>query len=146
MALHGKILSTGVPKRAVFEGHVMNRGQRIIIAVYLLFVALSLMWVPWRLPDPEMPQKLGYGFLWAGPYHPKITVPQATATTQNTDPPVPEGYSVADIFDIVAEEHREDMYAAPDYPRIALRLAILTCLAGSALLFSSLATLRRKVS
>ena len=63
----------------------MKQAQRVVIVVYLLAVAYCFLWVPWcihwHVPSdsykPPALERVGYGWLWAGPrYAPR---PQTAA-------------------------------------------------------------------
>jgi hypothetical protein len=49
----------------------VNKAQRIVLALYLLFIAYCFVWIPWSVTTTGRygadHQRLGYGWVWAGP-------------------------------------------------------------------------------
>jgi hypothetical protein len=52
----------------------LNKPQRMIAAIYFLSLAYCCVWVPWSVDH----QRLGYGWVWAGPRYPHLP-PQTSA-------------------------------------------------------------------
>ena len=46
----------------------ITRPQRIIFIVYCFVLVYCCIWIPWSIPYRNSPpQRVGYGWLWAGP-------------------------------------------------------------------------------
>jgi hypothetical protein len=66
----------------------MSKAQRIILALYCLSVVYCCVWVPWHLHMSATGERwyadsfrrIGYGWLWAGPY---VGYPEGLYATPN---------------------------------------------------------------
>jgi hypothetical protein len=100
----------------------MNQPQRIVLVLYCLLLTYCAAWIPWCV-RPNYPhrqyERVGYGWLWAGPYR---TAPVVY------NPPIkaPDGMTILGEEDL--RSSGEDVTAMPDWPLIAMRV-----LAGSGL-------------
>jgi hypothetical protein len=100
----------------------MNRAQRIVLVLYCLLLAYCCLWVPWRIPfRNSLPERVGYGWLWAGPAegHGNVHVP-----------PPPSGFTID-------PEPRWER-ARPDLELIAFRLVAVTSIAAAGFLLSGM--------
>jgi hypothetical protein len=125
----------------------MRTTQRIISTLYILSLAYCGAWIPWSLTSHDRygttRQRLGYGWVWAGPqYHKSSSIPPAPPPN-NT-----QKSGTASIDDIVegaptqpldpeAEKQREwdaiSRLAAPDATLIAFRVADISLLFAASL-------------
>jgi len=117
----------------------MRRSQRIASVVYCLGVAYCFVWIPWSVTSSDRyvtsHQRLGYGWIWAGPQYPEqsaqINRPQHLGTTTGTA-------SLSDVQEFTPHYEWDvtSAYARPDFPLIALRLVALTLIFVAAFLLS----------
>jgi hypothetical protein len=117
----------------------MRRSQRIVSVVYCLGVAYCFVWIPWSVTSSDRyvtsHQRLGYGWIWAGPQYPEqsteINRPQHPGTTTGTA-------SLSDIREFTphSEWDGTSAYARPDFPLIILRLVALTLIFAAAFLLT----------
>jgi hypothetical protein len=112
----------------------MNRAQRIVLVAYCLSLAYCCVWIPWHVKADirhgVQYVRVGYGWLWAGPYMnpPKVY-----------NPPLKTG--AGPEFDIAKEEdipHPLFEKATPDLSLIGLRLVNATAIATAAILLVGL--------
>lgn len=110
----------------------MNRAQRITLIAYCSLFAYCCLWIPWhvKLRYPPGPyERVGYGWVWAGPYRSAPIV---------HDPPI----KTSEGFQVLSEEDPRsrwaDLTAEPDLPLMALRFAAATALSAAAFLFAGL--------
>ncbi|HEY6766122.1 MAG TPA: hypothetical protein VI386_15265 [Candidatus Sulfotelmatobacter sp.] len=128
-----------------FRALRLNRLQRIVVAIYFLSLAYCFVWVPWSVTTSTRygsnRQRLGYGWVWAGPryYQPQ---PLKAGTTEQV-------LNFSDIDGFVKTEAEEETarrrwdetssYAVPDLILIPFRLVAFTAVAAAAFLLASLA-------
>jgi len=125
----------------------MTRAQRIVLILYCLLLAYCCVWIPWKGTNDLGRQRMGYGWVWAGPQYPRPPAPLAvpTATPKKSDQPVPS-YESSEVeeYDPVGDQHREwdsmSRFAIPDLTLISLRIIAATALAGAAFIATLLAT------
>jgi len=118
----------------------MSRVKRIVLALYFLLLAYSLVWIPWSITSSDKHgirhQRLGYGWLWAGPRQPK---PQRGQFSLCDLDPAPANCS--DVESELEQGQRWDAIsrqATPDLYPIALRFMAISLIAASALLLIGL--------
>jgi hypothetical protein len=103
----------------------MNRPQRIVAVIYCLLVVYCCIWIPWHVEFQPATragyknERVGYGWLWAGPYRrPAIVYNPPKATDDN--------------WELVGVEEERSKYpsplASPDLPLIQLRLVASTAI------------------
>lgn len=119
----------------------LTRPQRIIVSIYLVCLAYCLCWIPWLATRSNRygneTQRLGYGWVWAGPRYPRSLL-RTEARTQTP--------SVDDFDQFVAvEEARQQWnvtssHAAPDLRLILVRLSALSAAASALLVAAGLFT------
>lgn len=96
----------------------MSRAQRIVVIVYCLLLVYCCLWIPWHIPyRNSLPQRVGYGWLWAGPALASLPAP-------------PSGFRL----DYEPPWDR----ARPDMELIALRLLAVTAISGAAFLVAGM--------
>jgi len=118
----------------------MGKPQRIILAIYCLSLAYCLVWIPWSVTSSDRYgtncQRLGYGWVWAGPQYPDESAvigwpryPQKTAGTA----------SVSDIQEFTSHSEWDgaSSYARPDLPLVFFRLIALSLIFVAASVLAS---------
>lgn len=110
----------------------MNLAQRIILITYCILIAYCSLWIPWRLKlrVPEgAHERVGYGWVWAGPYRSAPIV---------YDPPI----RLSNGTEILGEEDLRsswtDLTAEPDFALLVLRFLAATALSSTAFLSAGL--------
>jgi hypothetical protein len=114
--------------------------QRSLLATYFFSLAYCLVWVPWSITSSDQygtdHQRLGYGWLWAGPQsqHSSSSPPQ-TGTAQT---------AFSDIDDFVANDPAPQQwdasfrYAIPDTILVVYRIVAITALMGAAFVLAGI--------
>lgn len=123
--------------------------QRVVIACYCTLLVYCLVWIPWcvvlygsaRLPHPPVCQRVGYGWLWAGPSQHSHVGDIFDRLAETSVPAPPAGVTLDPV--IVIENPDPNHVARPDMELIALRLLAATLIFAVAML---LAGLRNKVA
>jgi hypothetical protein len=107
----------------------MTRAQRIGSIVYCFMLAYCCLWIPWRTPVGlhSRYERVGYGWLWAGPYR---------SATIVYDPP----QTYANGVQVLSEEDARPLApnAEPDLPLIGIRFLAATAVSASAFLIAGL--------
>jgi hypothetical protein len=123
-----------------FSALKLNRLQRIVAAIYFLSLAYCFVWVPWSVTTSSRygssRQRLGYGWVWAGPRY-RPTPPDSTERTISlsdidTSPPLETPEEMAK-----RQYDEASSYAVPDLILIPFRLVAFTAVAGAAFLLAS---------
>jgi hypothetical protein len=128
-----------------FRAFKPNRPQRIVVAIYFLSLAYCFVWVPWSVTSSTRygidRQRLGYGWVWAGPRYHHPPVKQSETTEQV--------FNFSDIDSFLGTETAEEAaqrqwdetssYAVPDLLLIPFRLTAFTATAAAMFLLASLA-------
>lgn len=110
----------------------MNRMQRIAVILYCFLLAYCCLWVPWhvRLRSPSGAyERVGYGWVWAGPY-------RSAPIIYNPPENIGNGYTV-----LSAEDPRsswEDITAEADLPLMGIRFLAATAVSAAAFLIAGL--------
>ena len=119
----------------------MNRTQRIILVIYCLSLAYCFVWIPWSVTTSDRfgtsRQRLGYGWVWAGPRYPDESAyvghikanADGTGTATLSDIEDPDEHSNWDVA---------SSYARPDLPLIAFRLTAATAITAAVLFIAGL--------
>jgi len=111
----------------------MKRLQRILLAAYFLLLVYCCVWIPWHVKQVSRYARaeyvrVGYGWLWAGPYREPVIV---------HDPPE----KTAGGLEIIAEEDprsgEADLTATPDFPLMGLRFAAATLICTAVFQFAA---------
>jgi hypothetical protein len=102
----------------------VNKAQRIVLALYLLFIAYCFVWIPWSVTTTGRygadHQRLGYGWVWAGPRFSPSTTSDA------------KDFSNVDQFVADSVEHnRISPHAMPDATILLFRIIAVTAVAGT---------------
>jgi hypothetical protein len=126
-----------------FRALKLNRLQRIVVAIYFLSFAYCFVWVPWSVTTSNRygsnRQRLGYGWVWAGPRYDHRPALKAGTTEQV--------FNFSDIDSFVKTEAEEterrqwdetSSYAVPDLILIPFRLVAFTAVAAAAFILASL--------
>jgi hypothetical protein len=109
----------------------LTRSTRLVLAAYCLLVAYCLLWIPWCVSDRRSScERVGYGWLWAGP-SPKRTV--KIDFSRYVVPPPPPGF----ILDNPDPEPTWER-ARPDRELVTMRLVAASVVGGAALLLASI--------
>ncbi len=88
-----------------------------LVALYLLLACYLLTWVPWVVQYPTGAlERVGYGYVWAGPHRDLPTPPPG--------------------FEIEKPQYPHDRFARPDYGVVAMRLLSVTTLFGALFVIS----------
>ncbi|MGA9393697.1 MAG: hypothetical protein WBV69_24910 [Candidatus Sulfotelmatobacter sp.] len=108
----------------------MKRAQRFVVVAYCLTLAYCWLWIPWCVSSRRSPcERVGYGWLWAGP------VPRGGifngSTTEAPVPLPPPGFT----FDNPEPTWER---ARPDLELMALRLLAGTAILGAAFLVAGM--------
>jgi hypothetical protein len=106
----------------------MTRAQRLVLIVYCLLLAYCCLWIPWRVPVGLLHiryERVGYGWVWAGPYRSAPVVYDHPAKS-------------ADGWQIVAEEDARPPAptAVPDFPLMTIRFLAATALSAACFLIA----------
>ena len=135
--------------------------KRIILAVYCLALACCCVWVPWSITSSDKyetsHERLGYGWVWAGPRYPRWMRQQGQYSPKDVDPvadnkssseqkPVTPDFS--DIDQFVATESKEEAardrwdtrtpLAAPDLRVIAFQVIAVSLVAVAGIFLTKL--------
>lgn len=99
---------------------------------YCLLFAYCLLWVPWCVTRPAVRsqhrvERLGYGWLWAGPYKEPLHI---VSTEPDTGQPAVESNVPYTAFGQASRSSvpDESEYARPDFDLIAMRLVAVTAI------------------
>jgi hypothetical protein len=119
----------------------VNKTKRIVLALYFLSLAYSFVWIPWSVTHSDRHgishQRLGYGWLWAGPRPPVGPKPKLRGQFSRCDLDTAPA-DCSDAEDVDAEQvERWDAVsrqALPDMTLVAFRVAAVSLIATSALL------------
>jgi hypothetical protein len=119
----------------------MNKVQRIVLALYFLSLAYCFVWIPWSVTSSDRygtsHQRLGYGWLWAGPRHPVWPKQQGQFSLCDLDPAPPNCSDVEDFNTKQAERwDAVSRQALPDVTLITFRIIAISLIACSALVMS----------
>jgi hypothetical protein len=120
----------------------MNQKQRIVLALYLVAFSYCFVWIPWSVSSSDRygtdRQRLGYGWVWAGPQYPNsLARVRAERASGKAD--------FSDVDDFVAREAARDQwdatsrYSVPDIPIVSFRIIALSAVAGAAVLLAGVA-------
>jgi hypothetical protein len=105
----------------------MSKVQRIVLVTYCLSLAYCCVWIPWSVTGPGQygtdRQRLGYGWVWAGPRFSPAHVAHSSDFS-DVDQFVMEYNAYASV----------SLSAMPEMRIIALRLAAVTAVTAAALL------------
>lgn len=124
------------------RGIAMNRAQRVLLALYFFSLAYSFVWIPWSVTSSNRygtsHQRLGYGWLWAGPRHPVWSKPtpkqQGQFSRCDLDPAPP---NCSDVEDFEAEQAERwdavSRQALPDITIVAFRVLAVSLIAAGIL-------------
>lgn len=120
----------------------MNRTQRVVLVVYCLLLAYCCVWIPWHVKHPgrygDEFIRLGYGWLWAGPYRKPPSVVYY-------DPPKGSGEWAMASEEDISTRFPDDPIATPDFALIGLRFAAATLIGAALSLVGGIARIRAKV-
>jgi hypothetical protein len=122
---------------------LMRKAQRVTLILYFFMLAYCCAWIPWKGTNDLGGQRMGYGWVWAGPRYPKPPAPLAVPTTtpEKADQPVAsyESWEVEE-GDPVGDQHREwdsmSRFAIPDLTLFSFRIIAASALAGAAFIAS----------
>jgi hypothetical protein len=123
----------------------MSRVQRSVLVTYCLSLAYCCVWVPWSVTSSDRygtdHQRLGYGWVWAGPQYPsslaKINPPRHAERPSET----PDFPDVDEFVADQAQQHQWDAmsrYAVPDTMLMVLRAISLTLVSAAAFLLTGI--------
>ncbi|MGC1646690.1 MAG: hypothetical protein WA741_12735, partial [Candidatus Sulfotelmatobacter sp.] len=105
-----------------------------------LTLAYCFVWIPWSVTNSDRygtnHQRLGYGWLWAGPRHPAWPNPkqQGQFSLSDLDPAPPDCSSVGDSKGQQSERwDAASRRALPDTTLVAFRVIAISLVAASAL-------------
>jgi hypothetical protein len=126
--------------RVELLGIAMNRSRRIVLALYFLALAYCFVWIPWSVTNSDRygtsHQRLGYGWLWAGPRHPAWSNPKQHGQFSlcDLDPATPDCSSVGDFKGQQSERwDAASRQAFPDVTLIAFRVIAISLIFASTL-------------
>lgn len=123
----------------------MNQARRIVLILYCLLLAYCFVWIPWSITSSDRygtsHQRLGYGWVWAGPRHPTWTKPkqQGQYSVCDLDPPPgtqaqPDCSSVEDFESQQAERwDAVSRRARPDMTLVAFRFITISLIFAATL-------------
>jgi hypothetical protein len=111
--------------------------KRVVLGIYLLSVAYCVVWIPWSVTTSGRygtdHQRLGYGWVWAGPQYPRSPGQNSAGR-----------YGFADVDGFIAEDATRSQwdatsqYAVPDTMLIAFRIIAATAVAGAAFILAGI--------
>jgi hypothetical protein len=108
----------------------MRKAQKIVLAAYCLLFAYCCLWIPWCISNRNVTcERVGFGWLWAGP-GPALRRDIFDRITEAPIPPPPRGFTL--------DSERTWERARPDLELIAFRLAAATAISGAAFLLAGM--------
>jgi hypothetical protein len=136
-------------------GGAMIKTHRIVLALYFLAVAYCFVWIPWSVTSSNRygtnHERLGYGWVWAGPQYPTWSKPrqQGQFSVRDLDPPpgTKATTDVSDVDDFAAQQSEQrgwdaaSRHAVPDMTLVAFRVIAISLIAAGTL---SLSAFRKK--
>jgi hypothetical protein len=131
----------------------MSRLQRIVLGVYCVSLVYCFVWTPWCVTNDSRygtdRERLGYGWLWAGPRYPQLSTTIARPDTAGQPAAIAD---FSDIDQFVAEQSKREAwetaskYATPDTPLLIFRVIALSFLFGAAFLWTGIGKVSRVVN
>jgi hypothetical protein len=125
-------LNIRCPSTTVLPFQPVNRRQHLVLIVYCAVLVYCFLWIPWRVQlgiGRIRYERVGYGWLWAGPPLPPPSPPIVY------DPPIKDARG----WTVVAEEDLgptvSDPHAEPDVGLIFLRFLAATAIATAGWFF-----------
>jgi hypothetical protein len=119
----------------------INRTQRIVLILYCLSLAYCCVWIPWRVPynrAATMYDRVGYGWVWAGPHRSAPIDWASYADTSTHSAKTSSGLTVLGEVDIDNLPRSDDPIAEPDLRLMVMRFIATTALAGLVFLIAGL--------
>ena len=110
----------------------MNRAQRLVLILYCLLLVYCCVWIPWCISNRNVVcERVGYGWLWAGPSQNATIFDRIVEATEAPIPPPPPGITL---------DNPEQTWerARPDLELMALRLLAATLICGAAFLMAGM--------
>jgi hypothetical protein len=102
----------------------MSKIQRVVLALYFVSLAYCFVWIPWSAGS----ERLGYGWVWAGP--------------RFSPSPARDVKDFSDVDQFVAEANAHSRISAsamPDTLIILFRVIATTAIAGAVFLLVGIA-------
>ena len=121
----------------------MNRVQRVVLVIYCLGLAYCCIWFPWCIKSSDRygtdRQRLGYGWLWAGPQYRSSLVNPPKQPKRSAGTP-----DFSDVDEFVADQKQRQQwdavspYALPDMHLLLLRIVALSAMTGALFIIAGL--------